>query len=321
MQKFQADEAIWMLWHAKDCVMLGRNQVAEIEVDLNAAKQQNIMLVRRSSGGGTIFADLNTLQYTLILPYGTKDDAQKIKRECLATPIISALNQMGIPAKWESRNDIYAGGKKISGLAQYVQKGRICSHGSLLYDTNLSLLEKILRADETKIKTRAMRSFKSGVDLIKRYCDPAQSIFDFWEALKKMLFWEKDIREYILSAEDISKIQKIQAEKYANPNWTFGESPHFSYHSQKRFPGGKVEVFLDVFRGAIASCAIKGDFLAIEPICALEEKLVSCPYESGTLLRLLCQIDLEPYLGNITKEQLMSCLFENCRGDYQSPAK
>jgi len=107
------EDAVLMLWQTKPTVMLGANQVAEIEVNLEYAKQNGIEIIRLSSGGGAIYTDEGTIQYTIMTPYDIKEafqnstdikeasqnpanatplaDNKRIQTEYLAKPIISAL--------------------------------------------------------------------------------------------------------------------------------------------------------------------------------------------------------------------------------------
>ncbi|GHU84589.1 lipoate--protein ligase [Bacteroidia bacterium] len=289
--------------------MLGRNQAAQAEIDLGAAERLGVQIVRRSSGGGTIFTDGETLQYSVILPYDGKADVKEMERTYIAEPMLKALNAMGVPAEFKGRNDLLVDGKKVSGLAQYVHKDYLCNHGSLLYDTDLELLSQVLQVDEEKIRTKALRSIRSRVASIAGYISPPRNLDAFWKDLKGQFFGEGGVREYVLSREELAQVEAIQREKYANPDWIFGKTPPFSYHNEKRFALGKVEVYLDVDGGVIKTCKMNGDFLGLTPVRGLEEAIEGLPYRKEILQEVLSPMDLRLYLGGITAEELLSCLF------------
>jgi len=307
MQNSKSDEPILMLWRADECVMLGNYQVAAAEIDLNYAQSANIRVLRRSSGGGTIYVDSGTFFYTVISPLKDYQYALQLTRETVATPIVNALNEMKIPAELQGRNDIVVHGKKVSGLAQYACNSRLCSHGSLLFDTDLDVLTKVLQVDESKISSKALRSVRSRVTNLREYhnCSPD----DFFDLFKQKLFEGNQIQEYTLSDEELIEIDKIYNEKYGNPSWVHERSPICTFHNGTRFEGGKVEVYLDVVKGSVASCSIFGDFLGINPIRGLEEVLENTVFEYQAFDEALTKIPLQPYLGTITKEQLLSCIF------------
>jgi lipoate-protein ligase A len=304
------DESAWMLWQTGRSAMLGRHQIANAEIDLQAAERTGVRVVRRSSGGGTIFTDPGTLLYTLILPYREGDDVKRMEELFVAGPIVRALNGMGIPARLEGRNDIQVEGKKVSGLAQYLRQNRLCTHGSLLYNTDLETLSRVLRPDDEKIRSKALRSARSRVTNLAPHMEGQPSIREFWNALRQKLFETHDLREYKLTTQDVVQIEKIRDEKYASSNWTFDSAPRFSFHNRKRFPLGGVEAFLDISEGQVKSCRIRGDFLSVASVRSLEERLESKPWRPEILREALEGMDLTPCLGGITKEQLLSCLFE-----------
>ena len=309
MEFFPFDEPIMMIWQADKCAMLGNYQVAEAEIDMSYARQAGIQVVRRSSGGGTIFTDLDTFLFTVIQPYEEGQPLQQIAQKTVAAPLVSALDKIGVQAKAEGRNDILVEGKKISGMAQYVRHGRICSHGSLLYDTDMETLIRVLRVDEEKIRSKALRSIRSRVTNIKEHMSTPYSAQEFGELLKQKLFDAVQVREYSLTGHDLSAIEQIFQNKYNNPSWTFGKSPEFSFHNSKRFTGGKVEVYLNIIEGAVAACSIRGDFLGAVPIHGLEEQLTNKAFQYEIFNDALDGISLLLYLGNITKDELLSCIF------------
>jgi len=300
-------EPLIMIWQANKCVMLGAHQVGFAEVNMNYAEEMGIQIVRRSSGGGAIFTDMGTLLYTMIQPY-QKGQVQQIAKETIVTSVVNALKKMGVPAGFEGRNDILVDGKKISGIAQYTRNGMLCTHGSLLYDTNLELLVNVLSVDDEKIRSKAIRSIRSRVTNIKEYLNISTQ--DFLESLKQNLLSEHKTQEYILTANELTEINQICHNKYENPSWTFGKTPKFSFSNSKRFPGGKVDIYINTANGIVTSCAIHGDFLGTVPMGGLEEKLENIMFQYQTFNSVLEKINLQPYIGDITKEQLLSCIFE-----------
>lgn len=311
MTRACADEAMFMTWRTGKCVMLGCNQVAHAEIDVRLADESGIQIVRRSSGGGTIFTDLGVLLYTVILPlpYHGTSDVKRLESEHASGPVTSALRKMGIAASVEGRNDILLNGAKISGLAQYVKGNRLCTHGSLLFSANLDELAAILKPDDGKIRSKALRSVRARVANISPLLPGVGDIEDFRRLLKENVLEGKNAAEYILTPGDIADIEEIKRLKYANPGWTFGHAPKFSFHQAKRFAAGKVEIFLDIAEGVVKSCVIRGDFLGVTPIRELEELLESRPYRRDAVTSALEGMDMARYLGGISKEQFMECVF------------
>ena len=373
-------EPVLMLWSTDDTIMVGANQVVAAECDLEYARAEGIEIVRRSSGGGTIFTDPGTLQYTIILPYGQGDeepgktpymadpgrdlrlnprhgeeasyknpytvtDPGTVTREWLAGPVKTALARYGAQASLEGRNDITIDGKKISGLAQYIKDGYICSHGSLLFKTDLEKLARCLTADREKFTTKAVASVRARVANISDYI-ALQDLRSFREALieayepserRPLPQYEPNeegahplsevitekyepneegahplseviTEKYEPNKEGAHPLSAIMTGKYYNPEWTYGREPAFTFTNRKRFPGGLIEVFLDVKGGIIRNAIINGDFLALRPVEELEAKLKGAPHRSGELEEALKTLDVRSYLGSLDEAELLEVL-------------
>ena len=290
--------------------MLGSYQIARAEVNAPYAREQNIQIVRRQSGGGTIFTDMGTLLYTLITPDPGDMTPANIVREIFAAPIIRALHKLGIPAELKGRNDILVAGKKVCGIAQHARKGRICTHGSLLYDTDLDMLESVLQVDAAKIQSKAISSVRSRVANLKPHMEPPVSTPEFWVLLEEKLSEEWNLVPYTLTEADLAEVDNIYRERFGNPDWGRDRAPRFSLHNSKRFPAGRVEVFLDIAREMVVEAAICGDFLGTVPIRGLEAALEGRPFQYEPIAEALAGIELRPFLGEISTDELLSCLFD-----------
>ena len=308
-------QPILMLWQTSPTLMIGQYQIAQAEIDTKLAKDQQVSIVRRSSGGGTIFTDPGTLLITLI-----EQGEQKSIRQKFADLLTGALSEMGIDAKLQGRNDILVGGKKVSGMAQYLRKvdaqagslPGVVTHGSLLIDTDLDQLVSLLKVDNEKLRSKAIKSIRSRVTNIKKYAQDknlpaaAFSVNDFVCALQKSLQETNAAKPLSLNELDYANIMSIYKEKYGNPQWIRKRSPKFRLHNSQRFAGGLLDVYLDVSAGEIKSIQLHGDFLGASPISGLEAQLTGQPYDYQALSKALQQTDLTRYLGDITQEELLS---------------
>ena len=303
-------ETIWMLWRTKKCIMLGSNQIPGLEIHMDAVKKHEVAIVRRPSGGGTIFTDSGTIQYSVIIPYERGMDTKKVKEEALAAAMLRVINKkLNLPAKLEGRNDITIDGRKISGLAQHIQNSQLCSHGSLLYDTDLELLAKVLNPQKDRITSKAVLSVRSRVTSLKSYLNPALSTEEFFELLKKEWINFYNMNVYTLTESDIEAIDKIRWDKYANEDWTYGKTPKFTYHNRSKYEAGIVEIFLEIEKGIIKDCSIKGDFLGVLPIREFEEILIGLEYQREKVECVLKKVDTLSYLGGVTVEQFLDVAF------------
>lgn len=305
MRKFKNYSKIMLIWQADNCVMLGRYQIAQSEINKNTVKKIGANIVRRNTGGGTIYTDLGNLLYTVIIPVNNLEDIDFSK---VCNPIVNVLNEMGINAELKGRNDILIDGKKISGNAQTIEKNVLCSHGSLLYNANLDVLQDLLVVDEAKIKSKGISSIRSRVTNIIEYIPERYSIHEFWNRLKEKLFQEEEVDFYQFTPKDIEEIEDIKSEKFAAWQWNFGNAPKFNYQNEIRFPGGKVSASLYIDSGIIKKCRISGDFLGLVPMESLEEFIIGTNYNYGDINSKLCEVDFNLYFRGISKEEFLKCI-------------
>jgi lipoate-protein ligase A len=127
-------------------VSLGYFQKVGDCVDLEAAKREGISLVRRMSGGSAIFSDRGQLTYCLVAGESELPGTVEEVFEKVCGALIDALSRFGLQAEHHRPNDVLINGRKISGSAQVRRLGCIAQHGTVLVDTDLELMDRVLRA-------------------------------------------------------------------------------------------------------------------------------------------------------------------------------
>ncbi|MGB0886064.1 MAG: lipoate--protein ligase family protein [Chitinophagales bacterium] len=151
------------LYQNKDCVVVGRNQNVFQEVNLRFCKANNIQICRRVSGGGTVFHDLENLNWTFI----SKFELNKVNNyKIFAEPIINVLKKLGLDAKLNERNAIMVGETKVSGQAQFTNRKNILSHGTLLINSDTKKLNHSITIKNKKVTSKASPSVRSTVKTI-----------------------------------------------------------------------------------------------------------------------------------------------------------
>ncbi|HEX7556981.1 MAG TPA: lipoate--protein ligase, partial [Leptolinea sp.] len=308
-QEWDQSEEIMMLWQNNNAIIVGRYQNAEKEINFDAANRLGVKVVRRSSGGGTVYHDLGNLNYSFIRPI---DYQQKLDFTVLSKPMEEALNAMGIPAVAQGRNDITLDGKKISGTAQRVHNKRLLHHGTLLFNSNLDVLQNVLNVNPTKIISKGISSVRSRVTNIKEHV-PHENFPDiqtFWKALVDAFASEKPLTYFEPPSQLLERAKELQESKYQTWDWNFGHAPAFEYHNAKRFSGGNLEIDLNVENGLISDCKIRGDFMGLVELDELEKSMSGIKYDAVAILHNIQKFDLPMYLGSITADEFIDCLFE-----------
>ena len=87
------DDLVFLLWSTDPTIMLGKYQDALAEVNLEYADLHHLTVARRLSGGGTIFTDRGSFQYSFIKP----SVKQTIDFDSFLTIICNALTALGLP--------------------------------------------------------------------------------------------------------------------------------------------------------------------------------------------------------------------------------
>jgi len=179
--EYVGGDDFFMLWRNKSAVIVGQNQIIENEVDEPYAESHGIQIVRRITGGGAVYHDLGNVNYTYI---GRRAEEFGNFLE-FALPIIEFLRSLGIEAKHIGNNDIgienSSGVRKISGGAQAVRGEFILHHGTLLFDTDISVLEKVLTPDPAKLSSKGIKSIRSRVCNVSEYVRMTRD--EFWESI------------------------------------------------------------------------------------------------------------------------------------------
>ena len=151
----QFTDEVFMFWRNAPAVICGRHQDMAVEVNRERALSYGVPVIRRSTGGGTVYHDYGNINYAFIVD---KDERPVLDRD-FATPIIDALRPLGVEAVSGERKELLVGGYKISGTASHVARTRILFHGTLLHRTDLGALDRALRGDVSK-RGRKSRRFR-----------------------------------------------------------------------------------------------------------------------------------------------------------------
>lgn len=305
MKNPKFEDEYFMFWRTKPTLMIGRFQNTIQEINSQFAKDNDIDVIRRNSGGGTVYTDPDCWQFSFI----TWKNAGQVKDfRDFTKPVIEALKSLGVPAEFHGRNDLHCAGKKFSGNAQFGMKSRFLHHGTILFDTNLENLVRSLNVTDEKIISKGIQSVRERVTNIRPHLTNDMDSLAFRNKMIEIL--KGDMEQIVLSESDLVEINKIEKEKFLTWEWNYGNSPEFNITKSNRFDGGKVEVQLDVKNGIIQTCSIFGDFFCNGDISVIQNAVVGCKYESSAIKKALQNVKAEEMLYLIKIDELVSCFVE-----------
>ena len=205
-------------------VIIGCNQAIRNEVDLDFCSQNGVQIVRRMSGGGAVFHDFGNLNFCFI---SNKTEGKSSLNDDFIDPILAVLTDLGVPVEIGKRKDLWLQSEyKITGTASHVAKNRELHHGTLLYDTNLEMLESSLSSKNKDANVKAIASVRSTVKNLRTWFEEQGQFTlesnEFFEFLirKLQLYYQLDKIEDF-SEEAVSQIMLIAESKYSSEDWTY----------------------------------------------------------------------------------------------------
>ena len=297
----EKDGFYYYFWINEPAVIIGTNQNTLAEVNINYVEEKNIKVVRRLTGGGAVYHDLNNLCYTVIAPYNEKEDNYKK----FTAPIIEYLNDLGVKAEFSGRNDITVNGLKISGNAQTVYKDRIMHHGTLLFDTDVSVLAGALKPNKLKTDSKGIKSVRARVTNISEWLPKKIDVNAFKKGLVDK--FSKIAEEYHFSNTDLDRINQLKDEKYSTFDWNVGKSPKGKITFENKFDFGIVNFNFDVICGKIENAKITGDFFSKKSINELEKSLDGVQFDKKEVMQALNGI--QDYIVGATPMVIVDKLF------------
>lgn len=299
---------LFMIWQNDNTVLLGRNQNPYKEVNWDYMNETQAKLVRRPSGGGCIYTDKNIVQYTII----TKKEEDSLRK--FTEPVVNYLNEKGVKAEFTGRNDIIVDGRKISGNAQYKDRELMIHHGSIIYQDSSIDIGKLLTPAKLKLAKKSLTSVKSRITSLKSMMN--MDIAMFIEELKNYIKNYYHINEnYVLSADELEKVEEIRKNKYANDEWTYGRYGKFDKVHSFMNDACVMDIYLKEENNLIEDIRIDGDYFGEKAKEELENIFVGVKLEKDDLERALSGIDMSEYIEGITKDELAENILKTKSGD------
>ncbi|QHJ71898.1 lipoate--protein ligase [Planococcus halotolerans] len=288
-------------------IIIGKNQNTAEEINTDYVDSNGIHVVRRLSGGGAVYHDLGNLNYSFI----TVDDGESFRNfRKFTEPVVKALNDLGVNAELSGRNDLMAEGRKISGNAQFSTRGRMYSHGTLMFDTDVDEVVSALKVSKEKIESKGIKSIRSRVANISEFLEKPMTVTEFRSAILHSIFeGEENVKLWELTDKDWEGIHEISRERYGNWDWNYGKSPKFNVKHSHRFPVGGIDVRLQVEKGLVEDAKIFGDFFGVGDVSELENAITGVKYERAALDEAVSGIDIPKLLGGITKEEFLKLIY------------
>jgi len=216
-------------------VIIGKHQTPHREINTRFITENKIPVIRRITGGGTVFHDMGNLNFTFIKQ---SEPGKQVDFRKYTKPVIDFLASQGVAAIFEGKNDLKVEGLKISGNAEHVHRNRVLHHGTLLFSTSLDHLRNSLRKDTSHYSSRAVESNPSSVTNLYSILPEFKDIFEFRSGMMNYFLENlNEARDYILSGQDIIEAKYISETKYKTWEWNWAYGPEYQFNNEYEFSG------------------------------------------------------------------------------------
>lgn len=234
------EEDTLRIWRSGPSVVVGKHQNALAECNLHFCKHHAIPVIRRISGGGTVFHDYGNINFSF---FRHADRERLIDYDTNLGVIAGALQKLGYAVKANERHDLFREQYKISGNAQHIRRGRALHHGTILYDADLTTLRSSIRRTSGIFEDKAVKSVRSPVANLRDLQDIGTAAA-FEQHLLDALHTSGHRNSEAITVDD-KTLEMLAGSKYAASGWNFGYSPAYRYTGSS----AHTNITLDVERG------------------------------------------------------------------------
>ena len=302
LENIVLDEPYFYLWRNRPSVIIGLNQNAYSEVNLTYLEENGINLVRRVTGGGAVYHDLQNLNYTIVSPICHPERSEG----STPAPIVAALRQLGVPAELTGRNDIFVEGRKVSGYARRVSKRQEIIHGTLMYDVDIDTLTHVLDTPGSKLNAKGIGSVKSRVANLKDYLPGFKSLDEVQAVLQDILASGDPQME--LTESQLNEVRMMAETKFSTWDFIYGRSRETGIARTASLPCGTVSVEVCLDHGLITSISFYGDFLFGEPVQDLSCILTGLRYDRPSIYESLMKADVSRFFPGSSVDEVLNLI-------------
>jgi lipoate-protein ligase A len=201
-------------------ISMGYFQSVEKDIDQEYCKEHEIEVLRRASGGSTIYTDKDQLIYAFVSKNILTSDMNEAYQD-VCSALITGLNALGIEAVYKPVNDILVDGKKVSGSAQMRKWGVVLQHGTIILDLDRETMLSALNVDTEKLVERGFEDSGESITSLKEVLGQVPDMETVKGALVSAFedHFQTRFERSVLTGYENELIEQLISEKYGNPEW------------------------------------------------------------------------------------------------------
>ncbi|MHC1586527.1 MAG: lipoate--protein ligase family protein [Candidatus Hecatellaceae archaeon] len=213
-------------WRNDNTIVIGRLQCASLEVRFQECLKHGVKVVRRFTGGGAVYHDLENLNYAVSFkrPSPIPGDDVSLGFKTIGEAVALGLKKLGVEACFAPVNDVQVGGRKISGMAGSLMRGVLFIHGCLLVGSNLEILSRVLNVPREKLEAKGVEAPRARVTTLKAEVGRNLSMEEVKGALLKGFEETFNVKFEPggLTGWELKKAEQLYREKYSTMEWNLG---------------------------------------------------------------------------------------------------
>lgn len=195
-------------------VLVGNSQSLALDVDLPECQRRGVSVMRRLSGGQSVYLDDSYIVFTLAGPRALFPASLDALREQLCRAVLCALEPLGVPAEFFPPDNLIISSQRrtLGNSGQVIKRDAVAVGASLRYDLTHRNLAEMLAVLKTNGKslTDFFEPAKRALAWLREFTAASQ------ERVKELLvreiavsYGQKDVRRNNLAAEEVREIRRI----------------------------------------------------------------------------------------------------------------
>ncbi len=244
-------------------VFVGVHQNTWAEVDVDYCRANGIQIVRRLNGGGGIYQDMGSFCFSAFFRRDMVHRAEEEFYRLFAGPVIQTCEDYGVRARYEGRNDVLVGDRKIYGSAQFSLYQAFVQSGTFLVNIDFNVMARALTPPAIKFAGKPSGSIRERVTSLSF---EAGKTLDTREVMSRFAGHAAEALEIQLTAGELTPEERelasqLLAEKYGTDKWNLGSQKEYQITVARRTEEGVLSLSADIEGRAIRKACITGDLL------------------------------------------------------------
>ncbi len=304
LKKFTND--FFVLWQSEPAVVVGKHQNVLAEMNYRFVRDNGIRVARRLTGGGTVYHDAGNINFTFIR---TGEPGKLVDFGKYIKPVTGFLKSLGVDAVQGPKNEILVEGKKISGNAEHVHKNRVLHHGTLLFSSDLEILNSAISRNSGKFIDKAVQSNRSRVVNLKDCLPREMNIKQLIQVFLDYIILNYDGHLIKMDNHYQAEIGQLILEKYKTWEWIYGWSPDYEFENEWQRGKAQISIHLKTHRGCIRWCELKSSGISRQILDGIQDRLTGIPHEENQITSILSSSELIQIIPDFDLNDLVMAFF------------